>query len=93
MRRILIFIFIFPKLISTYVQSEKLLESMQKLDCGICSIDLQKYYKVSAEAVEVGAKLKDQAFNNGGRKLLHAGRFVVVNNQVWYFCSHVPIDR
>jgi antiviral helicase SKI2 len=52
-----------------------------KLDCDICLKDINKYYDLSDEIVDINQRLLDLAYKQGS-KFLSAGRVVVLRDGV-----------
>ena len=67
-----------------HVQSSKILESMQKLDCVVCCQDIYEFYDVSAKALTVGYQLHERILKTPvGLKSLSTGRIVIINNLMY----------
>jgi antiviral helicase SKI2 len=59
---------------------------MQKLDCEICTVDIDSYYDDINEVVKLNQKLIDMAVRHQqGSKLLSSGRVVVLRDNVSLF--------
>ncbi|CCM03670.1 uncharacterized protein FIBRA_05814 [Fibroporia radiculosa] len=63
------------------VESEKTLSTLPKLECDICSPDINHFYDVSYEIVDINQQLLGMAAGHSqGSKLLSAGRVVVLRD-------------
>ena len=74
---------LFPYFFGTRAQSEKSLNTMQKLNCGICIEDIEKFYDCSAHVLDLARRMHEKVLaSNLARTWLNQGRIVVINNQV-----------
>ncbi|KAL1412136.1 Antiviral helicase ski2 [Vanrija albida] len=60
-------------------QAEKLLAKLPKVECPICSVDIDAYYDLSAEVVRLNAAMISQAAFTPGKQL-NQGRIVLVRD-------------
>lgn len=67
-------------------QSENRLSTFQKLECSICTRDINDYYDVSADIVRLTSSLYNKLMNSSNShlvyKALSPGRIVIINNGV-----------
>jgi hypothetical protein len=67
------------------IKNEKSLSTLHKLECEICLEDINKYYDLSAEIVDVNQQLLELAsVHVQGSRSLSAGRVVVLRDGVRY---------
>jgi len=56
---------------------------LPKVDCPICSTDIEAFYDLSAEVVRVNTgMLKSAAWATAGGKIFNPGRIVILRNGV-----------
>ncbi|OZJ02181.1 hypothetical protein BZG36_04323 [Bifiguratus adelaidae] len=64
-------------------ESEKSLKGLQKLDCTICQADIEAFYDMSYNVLELNRRMMDKIVSSPvGNKGLTTGRVVIVNNMV-----------
>lgn len=67
------------------IESEKLLSTLQKLDCEQCMTDIKAHYDDINEAVELNHRLVDMAVRQQqGSRLISSGRVVVLRDNHFY---------
>lgn len=72
-------------------QNEKLLSSMKKLDCDVCLSDIQSYYDICAQIVDLNTQLLALASSSPqGSKCLDQGRVIILRDDV---SSSTPVMR
>ncbi|GBC10110.1 hypothetical protein RclHR1_09340009 [Rhizophagus clarus] len=67
----------------SFAESENRLSTFQKLDCPICTRDINDYYDVSAEIVKLTSSLYNRVINLPNStvfKALSPGRIIIINN-------------
>ncbi|KAI0050634.1 antiviral helicase [Auriscalpium vulgare] len=63
------------------IKNEKTLSTLPRLDCDICSADINRYYDVSADIVELNQRLLTlAAAHHQGSKALASGRVIVLRD-------------
>ena len=66
-----------------FVQGEKKLSSLTKLECETCSRDVDRFYDVSADLVEMNERLLSLAITQiQGSKAFGSGRVVILRDGV-----------
>lgn len=64
-------------------ENEKLLSSMPKLECELCSTDIRGYYDISSQVVDLNMKLTSLAFDSAlGNKSFGQGRVIILRDDV-----------
>ncbi|CAG8705918.1 1840_t:CDS:10, partial [Rhizophagus irregularis] len=68
----------------SFAESENRLSTFQKLECSICTRDINDYYDVSADIVRLTSSLYNKLMNSSNShlvyKALSPGRIVIINN-------------
>ena len=73
-------------------QTEKQLAKLPKLECTVCTADIDPFYELSSEAVRLNKELlKQAAWLPAGGKLLCPGRVVIVRDGVCLSSDSVHI--
>jgi len=69
------------------------MESLKKLDCFICTKDIEEFYNMSSRMILLNRQLMEKIVRQTfGIKALSAGRVVVLNSSVRLFGLGIAMD-
>ena len=72
--------------VAFFEQNERLLSTLQKLECERCIMDINDYHSGMKKVIELNQKLVDMAIGRQqGSKLFSSGRVVVLRDNVSLF--------
>lgn len=65
-------------------ENERRRNALKRLDCTICGVDLEKFYDVCGEVVQLNRNMMLQHISRSpaGNRALTPGRLVIINNNV-----------
>ncbi|KAI8971231.1 NUC185 domain-containing protein [Pilobolus umbonatus] len=66
-------------------ENEQKRSALRKLDCAICEPDIERFYDLSGEVLQLNRNMMTQYISSipVGNKVLNTGRFVIINTNVY----------
>ncbi|KAL7750016.1 Antiviral helicase ski2 [Sorochytrium milnesiophthora] len=79
-----------PEQEKLFQENQVTLNALPKLQCSICSEDIERYYECSTRITELSHRLNDKAINSSmSGRAFNIGRIVIVNNSMYRNCVGV----